>query len=95
MNQIWVCPQGAESPLGQSEVTVITTQDRGDKQMLCSLEERGLYRGLPDKTLKAQLNLHVKDFTGGPVVKTLPSNAGGTGSIPGQDAKLLHATGCQ
>ena len=28
---------------------------------------------------------------GGPVVKTLPSNAGGTGSIPGQGPKIPHA----
>ena len=27
------------------------------------------------------------DFPGGPVVKTLPSNAGGAGSIPGQEAE--------
>ena len=32
-----------------------------------------------------------RDFPGGPVVKTLPSNAGGAGSIPGQGAKLPHA----
>ena len=27
---------------------------------------------------------HYRDFPGGPVVKTLPSNAGGVSSIPGQ-----------
>ena len=31
------------------------------------------------------------EFLGGPVVKTLPSNAGGTGSIPGQGAKISYA----
>ena len=31
------------------------------------------------------------DFPGGPVVKTLPSNAGGEGSIPGGRAKIPHA----
>ena len=31
------------------------------------------------------------DFPGGPVVKTLPSNAGGTGSIPVWGAKIPHA----
>ena len=31
------------------------------------------------------------DFPGGPVVKTPPSSAGGTGSIPGWGAKILHA----
>jgi len=31
-------------------------------------------------------------FPGGPVVKTLPSNAGGVGVIPGQEAKIPHAS---
>ena len=30
-------------------------------------------------------------FSGGPVVKTSPSNAGGVGSIPNGGAKILHA----
>ena len=33
-----------------------------------------------------------KDFPGSPVVKTLPSNARGVGSIPGQGAKIPHAS---
>ena len=33
------------------------------------------------------------DFSDGPVVKTLPSNAGGAGSIPGQGAKITYASG--
>ena len=32
-----------------------------------------------------------QDLPGGPVVKTLPSNAGGTGSIPGRAAKIPYA----
>ena len=32
-----------------------------------------------------------RDFPGGQVVKTSPSNAGGVGLIPGQGAKILHA----
>ena len=32
------------------------------------------------------------DFPGGPVVKTSPSNEGGAGSIPGQGAKIPHAS---
>ena len=32
------------------------------------------------------------EFPGGPVVKTSPSNAGGAGSIPGQGAKIPHAS---
>ena len=33
------------------------------------------------------------DFPGGPVVKNLPANAGGTGSIPGLGTKIPHAMG--
>ena len=33
-----------------------------------------------------------RDFSGGSVVKTSPSNAGGKGSIPGQGAKTPHAS---
>ena len=32
------------------------------------------------------------DFSGGPVAKTSPSNARGVGSIPGQRAKIPHAS---
>ena len=32
-------------------------------------------------------------FPGGPVVKNPPSNAGDTGSIPGQGSKISHAAG--
>ena len=38
------------------------------------------------------LNLEERDFPGGPVVKTSPSNADGAGSIPGQGAKIPHAS---
>ena len=40
-----------------------------------------------DESVKAKW-----DFPGGPVVKTLPSNAGGEGSIPGWGAKIPHAS---
>ena len=33
------------------------------------------------------------DFPGAPVVKTLPSNAGGVGSILDQGAEITHASG--
>ena len=33
-----------------------------------------------------------RDFPGGPVVNTQPSNARGAGSIPGQGAKIPHAS---
>ena len=32
-----------------------------------------------------------RDFPGGPVVKTSPSNAGGAGLIPGWGVKIPHA----
>ena len=35
--------------------------------------------------------LKFRDFPGGPVVKTSPSNAGCVGSIPGRGAKIPHA----
>ena len=34
-----------------------------------------------------------RNFSGGPVVKNPPSNAGDLGSIPGQGTKILHAMG--
>ena len=34
----------------------------------------------------------IRDFPGGPVVKTSPSSAGGAGSIPGRGAKIPHAS---
>ena len=37
-------------------------------------------------------SLRLWDFPGGPVVKTPPSNAGGTGSVPCQGAKIPHAS---
>ena len=33
-----------------------------------------------------------RDFPGGPVVETSPSSAGGVGSIPGQGARIPHAS---
>ena len=37
--------------------------------------------------------LKSRDFPNGPVVKNPLSNAGHTGSIPGQGTKIPHATG--
>ena len=34
----------------------------------------------------------LRDFPGGPVIKTSPSNARGMGSIPGQGAKISHSS---
>ena len=33
-----------------------------------------------------------RDFPGGPAVETLPTSAGGVGSIPGQGARIPHAS---
>ena len=38
------------------------------------------------------LKLTTRDLPGGPVVKTWPSNAEGVGLIPGQGAKIPHAS---
>ena len=49
-----------------------------------------------DKILRQQSydkrSILSQDFPGGPVVKTLPSNAGGVGSVPGGRAKISHAS---
>ena len=37
--------------------------------------------------------MHHRDFPGGAVVGTSPSNAGGAGSIPGWGAKIPQASG--
>ena len=37
----------------------------------------------------------VRDFPGGPVIKTLPSNSGDASLIPGWGTKIPHATGHQ
>ena len=34
----------------------------------------------------------IRDFLRGPVVKTLPTNVGGVGLIPGHEAKIPHAS---
>ena len=34
----------------------------------------------------------IRGFSGGPVVKNLPSSAGDSGSIPGQGVKIPHAS---
>ena len=33
-----------------------------------------------------------RDFPGGPLVKTSPSNVGGAGLIPGRGTKISHAS---
>ena len=43
--------------------------------------------------VNCKLKWQARDFPGGPVVKTLPSNAGCVGSIPDPGAKIPHALG--
>ena len=38
------------------------------------------------------IDSHMRDFPGGPVVKTSPSNAGHVGSISGWGIKISHAS---
>ena len=42
---------------------------------------------------KLQTRKELRDLPGGPVVKTLPFNAGSVGSISGQGVKIPHALG--
>ena len=44
------------------------------------------------KEKKKKRVLLYKDFPGSPVIKTLPSNAGCAGSIPGTATKIPHAS---
>ena len=37
---------------------------------------------------------HFRDYPGGPVVKTQPSNAAVVGLIPGQGTEISHAAQC-
>ena len=39
------------------------------------------------------LKFYFRGFLGGPVVKSLPSNAGDLGLIPHQGTRISHATG--
>ena len=60
------------------------------------LSEAGCVQSLDDqfKGLVFILRVTGKDFPGGPVVKTLPFNARGVGSIPSGGTKIPHAIGC-
>ena len=53
----------------------------------------GQWRSM-EKDRKEMLKMvTVRDFPGGPVVRTSPSNAGGAGSLPGRGAEIPHASG--
>ena len=60
---------------------------------LCtSLKEVSLGIALRKQQFKADQKLSPREFPGGPVVRTLSFYCRGTGSIPGQGTKILHAT---
>ena len=50
-------------------------------------------RQLSTTNIKSKKELLGKDFPGGPVVKSLPSNARDAGSIPGWGTTIPHAMG--
>ena len=83
------CPWPSAAALARSLVT----------HHLWSLCWRCLPERLQEKPknepLTEELRQHKtsRDFPGGPVVKTSPSNAEGAGSIPGQGVKFPHALG--
>ena len=45
-----------------------------------------------DSRVLGDLNVKIRNLPGGPVVKTSPSSVGGAGLIPGQGAKIPHAS---
>ena len=45
-----------------------------------------------DRKVEGTTRRRPRDFPGGPVVKSLPSNRKGAGSIPGLGAGILHAS---
>ena len=49
--------------------------------------------GRTESDTTERLSSSVKDFTGSLVVKTLLSSAGGTSSIPCEEAKIPHVLG--
>ena len=48
--------------------------------------------GAEGKSEKERLKQPPRDFPGGPVVKTSPSNSGSAGSGPGWGTKIPHAS---
>ena len=47
-----------------------------------------------DEQIKKKKEDIYRDFPNGPVVKTPPSNAGCTGSVPSRGTKIPHAVQC-
>ena len=45
------------------------------------------------KLKQVEILILIRDFPSGPVVESLPFNAGDRGSIPGQETKIPYASG--
>ena len=57
-------------------------------------QERKKKKTIANCTHEHRFKNSKQGFPGGAVVKNPPANAGDTGSIPGQENKILHATQC-
>ena len=57
----------------------------------CASQQTVRWKGTGENS-EMKINLR-GDFPGGPVVKTLPSNAWGAGSVPGGVDNIPHASG--
>ena len=86
--------------------TILQAQDKGTRTS--AVAELHLNPGLSDPrvrmlaaclaalqitTISPSLKKKIRDFSGDPVVKNPPYNAGDKGLIPGQGTKIPHATG--
>ena len=86
----WVCPGPAQPETGSA------CHSHGHRG--CSRREEGALSSRADPPYSQlsrytiSLRIRLCDFPGSPVLKTPPFNAGVGGSIPGQGAKISHAT---
>ena len=64
----------------------------GQQESAGKLETRRFHQGSQLAPKMQVIRTERQDFPGGPMVETLPSSAGGVTSIPGQRAKITHAS---
>ena len=69
---------------------LVPVQSHATNWYRSQIQTQTLYFQSPTRKQYTKLR---RDFPGGPVVKTPPSNAGDAGSIPGPGAKISHAAG--
>ena len=73
---------GRQNPLHSGPLTAVdTVAESQDKQQVANLHVPG-----------GEARMANRGFPGGLVVKTLPSDAGGAGSVPGQGVKVPHTS---